>query len=164
MSGNCGELTVRTWKKACVDPPAIHPYFILFCWARSLALVMVSSIRFTVRKAARLAVYEEIIMRVKNHHIPATMRVEMALEMGEKIRVPTIYAVGLVLVYRNHSNSTKRVWLQQNTRCRGQAAKSSKKQMQYFKVIISSVRLRKRHTSREILEHEMSAVRKIFFS
>jgi hypothetical protein len=35
--------------------------------------------RSTVRKAARLAVYEEIMIRVKNHHIPATMRVETAL-------------------------------------------------------------------------------------
>jgi hypothetical protein len=32
-----------------------------------------------VRKAARLAVYEEIMMRVKNHHMPATIRVEIAL-------------------------------------------------------------------------------------
>jgi hypothetical protein len=34
-----------------------------------------------VRKAARLAVYEEIMMRVKNHHSPAIIRVEKALHM-----------------------------------------------------------------------------------
>lgn len=32
----------------------------------------------TVRKAAKLAVYEDIIMSVKNHHIPPTIRVEHA--------------------------------------------------------------------------------------
>jgi hypothetical protein len=32
-----------------------------------------------VRKAARLAVYELIMIRVKNHHIPATIRVDTDL-------------------------------------------------------------------------------------
>lgn len=40
---------------------------------------MGESIRSTVRKAARLAVYEEIMMSVKNHHRPATIRVDVAL-------------------------------------------------------------------------------------
>jgi hypothetical protein len=40
---------------------------------------MGDSMRWTVRKAARLAVYEEIMMRVKNHHIPATIRVDTDL-------------------------------------------------------------------------------------
>jgi hypothetical protein len=31
-----------------------------------------------VRKAARFAVYDEIMMRVKNHHIVLTTRVDMA--------------------------------------------------------------------------------------
>lgn len=34
-----------------------------------------------VRKAAKLAVYEEIIIIVKNHQIPATIRVEVALQL-----------------------------------------------------------------------------------
>ena len=46
---------------------------------------MGDSILSTVRKAARLAVYEEIMMRVKNHHIPATIRVEIALKMFSDI-------------------------------------------------------------------------------
>ena len=33
-----------------------------------------------VRKAAKLAVYDDIMMSVKNHQMPATMRVEMALK------------------------------------------------------------------------------------
>ena len=40
---------------------------------------MGDSILSTVRKAAKLAVYELIMMRVKNHHMPATIRVEIAL-------------------------------------------------------------------------------------
>lgn len=44
------------------------------------------SMRSTVRKAARLAVYEEIMMRVKNHHMPATMRVDTALVKGKRKR------------------------------------------------------------------------------
>lgn len=42
---------------------------------------MGESIRSTVKKAAKLAVYEEIMIRVKNHHIPATIRVETALQI-----------------------------------------------------------------------------------
>ena len=33
-----------------------------------------------VRKAAKFAVYEDIIISVKNHHIPATIRVDTALK------------------------------------------------------------------------------------
>ena len=51
--------------------------------ARSSADSIGDSILSTVRKAARLAVYELIIIKVKNHHMPATILVEMAL--GKKI-------------------------------------------------------------------------------
>lgn len=43
---------------------------------------MGESILSTVRKAAKLAVYEEIIIKVKNHHIPPTILVERALGMS----------------------------------------------------------------------------------
>ena len=46
----------------------------------------------TVRKAARLAVYEEMMMSVKNHQIPPTILVEAALGLRSEpccIRVPT---------------------------------------------------------------------------
>lgn len=65
-----------------MDPPRNAPYLILVCLARSSALSMGESMRSTVRKAARLAVYEEIMISVKNHHIPATIRVETALLSG----------------------------------------------------------------------------------
>lgn len=35
-------------------------------------------IRSTVRNAAKLAVYDDIIISVKNHQIPDTMRVDVA--------------------------------------------------------------------------------------
>lgn len=40
---------------------------------------MGESILSTVRKAAKLAVYEEIMISVKNHHIPPTILVDRAL-------------------------------------------------------------------------------------
>lgn len=39
-----------------------------------------------VRKAAKLAVYEEIIIIVKNHQIPATIRVDVALHLKKNER------------------------------------------------------------------------------
>lgn len=53
-------------------PPFKAPYLILVCFAKSSALSIGESIRSTVRNAAKLAVYDEIIISVKNHHIPAT--------------------------------------------------------------------------------------------
>jgi len=73
---------ILTLKKAAVDPPLSAPYLIFVCLAKSSADSMGESMRSTVRKAARLAVYEEIMMRVKNHHMPATIRVETALSIG----------------------------------------------------------------------------------
>lgn len=69
-----------TLKKAAVLPPRSAPYFIFVCFAKSSALSIGESIRSTVRKAAKLAVYDDIMMSVKNHHIPATIRVLMALK------------------------------------------------------------------------------------
>ena len=40
---------------------------------------MGESICATVRKAAKLAVYDEIMINVKNHHNPATILVDVAL-------------------------------------------------------------------------------------
>ena len=43
---------------------------ILTCLARSSAELMGATMRSTVRKAARLAVYDEIKIKEKNHHTP----------------------------------------------------------------------------------------------
>lgn len=62
-----------------MDPSLTAPYSILVCLAKSSAESMGESILSTVRKAARLAVYEEIMINVKNHQIPPTILVERAL-------------------------------------------------------------------------------------
>ena len=62
----------------------MSPQIFLQLWknylARSSADSMGDSILSTVRKAAKLAVYEEIMMRVKNHHNAAIILVEKALK------------------------------------------------------------------------------------
>ena len=70
---------VASLQKDIVDPVLMEPYLMLDC-ARSCTDEMGESMRSMVRKAARLAVYELIMMRVKNHHIPATIRVDIALQ------------------------------------------------------------------------------------
>lgn len=45
---------------------------------------MGDSMRSTVRKAARLAVYEEMMISVKNHQMPPTILVERALGMSSE--------------------------------------------------------------------------------
>lgn len=69
-----------TLKNEAVEPPLSAPYFIFVCLARSSALSIGESILSTVKNAAKLAVYEEIMISVKNHHIPATILVDTALE------------------------------------------------------------------------------------
>lgn len=56
----------------------------LVCLARSWAFSIGDVIRCAVRKAARLAVYEEIMMSVKNHHMLAMMRVDTALQRRQE--------------------------------------------------------------------------------
>lgn len=65
---------VLTLKNSLVDPESKVPYAISVCLARSSALSMGETILSTVRKAARLAVYDEMMIRVKNHHTPPTIR------------------------------------------------------------------------------------------
>lgn len=75
-----------TRKNAAVDPPLSAPYLIFVCFARSSALSIGESILSTVKNAAKLAVYDEIMMSVKNHHIPATILVDTALRRNENSR------------------------------------------------------------------------------
>ncbi len=66
-------------KKFCVEPPFCEPYLISVCLLRSSALLMGDCMRWTVRKAVKLAVYEEIMMRVKKAQATAIMRTLAAL-------------------------------------------------------------------------------------
>lgn len=54
-------------KKVMVDPPWIVPYWMLVWSARSSGDSMGTSILCTVRKAARFAVYEEMMISVNAH-------------------------------------------------------------------------------------------------
>lgn len=58
---------------------------------------MGDSIRSTVRKAAKLAVYEEMMMRVKNHQMPPTIRVDRALGMSSEPGVREVAGVNVTL-------------------------------------------------------------------
>ena len=71
---------MRTLKNVFVDPDCKHPYLILDCLAKSSTELIGASILSIVRKAARLAVYDDIMISVKNHQKLATVRAEMALQ------------------------------------------------------------------------------------
>lgn len=81
MTPRQGKKGRRTLKKAPVDPDPTNPYLIFVCLAKSSTEEMGDSTRSMVRKAAKLAVYEEMMIIVKNHQMPATMRVEVALNI-----------------------------------------------------------------------------------
>ena len=66
-------------------------------------LIISLTILSTVRKAARLAVYDEIMIRVKNHQIPPTMRVEAALGFKSDLKCKTE-------IMNYYSKSTKFFW------------------------------------------------------
>lgn len=67
-----------TRKNVMVDPLSNIPYEISLCSAKSCADSIGEAIRSTVRNAAKLAVYEEIIISVKNHQMLPTILVEAA--------------------------------------------------------------------------------------
>ena len=71
-----------TLKKLTVDPDFKVPYSIAVCLAKSSAPDIGEAILSIVRKAARLAVYDEMMMRVKNHHTAPTIRPENCLQIG----------------------------------------------------------------------------------
>lgn len=79
-----GTRDVPTLKNSFVDPASSVPYAISVCFARSSALSMGDTILSTVRKAARLAVYEEMMIKVKNHQTPPTMRPDRDLKANGK--------------------------------------------------------------------------------
>ena len=70
----------RTLKKRNVAPRRFAPYFILPSkLARSSADLIGFTMVSTTRKAARLAVYDDTMMRQKNHHDAAIIRVDIPL-------------------------------------------------------------------------------------
>ena len=71
---------IFTLKNPSVDPEDTQPYRIRVCFTRSSALSIGESILSIVRNAARLAVYDEIMIKVKNHQTVATVLDDMALK------------------------------------------------------------------------------------
>ena len=67
-----------TLKKVMVEPLSRVPYVISVCSASSAAFSMGVIMRSTVRKAAKLAVYDEMMISVKNHQMPPTILVLVA--------------------------------------------------------------------------------------
>ncbi|KYM89917.1 hypothetical protein ALC53_02229, partial [Atta colombica] len=57
-----------------VAPPFSIPYLIFVCLAKSSIPLTGMPILSTVRKAARFAVYKLYMIKVKNHHMLASMR------------------------------------------------------------------------------------------
>lgn len=73
-----------TEKNDAVEPDAKQPYFILSWVDRPSAFSIGYTIFSTVRKAAKLAVYDAIMINVKKYQIPAIVRVDIALELIRK--------------------------------------------------------------------------------
>ncbi len=63
---------VLVLKKFMVAPFWTAPYLMVCCFARSSADSMGFSRVSTVKKAAKLAVYDAIIIRAKKNHMPAS--------------------------------------------------------------------------------------------
>lgn len=80
----CHHIAALTLKNSLVDPESSVPYAISVCLARSSALSMGDTILSTVRKAARLAVYEEMMISVKNHQTPPTIRPDRDLQASRE--------------------------------------------------------------------------------
>ena len=69
-----------TLKKSSVVPELMVPYSTCVWRAKSSAELMGVTIRSTVKKAAKLAVYEEMRINVKNHQTAPTIRPDIDLE------------------------------------------------------------------------------------
>ena len=96
-------------KKALVEPQQYVPYLIFVCLARSAAELTGVPILAAVKNAAKLAVYDEIIIRVKNHQIPATILVDTALNKINNYVYNNMYLVYkyftiIFLKNKNHTN------------------------------------------------------------
>lgn len=72
------EGNITTLKKSRVEPDVRVPYLISDCRDRSSAFFMGASILLFVRKAARLAVYDDTIINVNRYQMLATHLVEDA--------------------------------------------------------------------------------------
>lgn len=77
---------VRTLKKSNVAPFCKHPYFTSSWLAKSSTFLMGDSIRCVVKNAAKLAVYVDVMIKVKNHQALAVNRAEIPLKQTRNSR------------------------------------------------------------------------------
>lgn len=80
-----GIAVTLTLKKSNVDPDPWMPYFILSCLTRSSTEFIFVLSFSNVRNAARFAVYDDMVIRVKNHQALAKTRPESDLKKKETI-------------------------------------------------------------------------------
>ena len=71
-----------TLKRFLTSVKFMHPYFILVWLTKSSMFLIGDSSLSIVKKAARLAVYDETIIIVKSHQKAATILVEINLCFG----------------------------------------------------------------------------------
>ena len=69
----------HTWKNSFVEPDASVPYIMLVCCDKSSTFSIGVSIRSTVRKAAKFAVYDDTRIKVNKYQILAIILVEVVL-------------------------------------------------------------------------------------
>lgn len=105
-------LQSNTSKNSRVDPDRTVPYLISVCVARSSADAIGVTRRSMVRKAARLAVQVEIMIRTKNHHTVPITRPDRDLEnvqcyiLIQKVIIDVmfIYTEQILVLFENGEN------------------------------------------------------------
>ena len=81
---------IHTLKKSNEEPVAKVPYLISVCLARSSAPSIGICICSIVRKAAKLAVYDEIMINTKNHQTVPIIRPENDLKIKKEVQMELI--------------------------------------------------------------------------
>lgn len=61
----------------------MQPYLTWSWLAKSWALLIGDSIRWVVKKAAKFAVYVDVMINEKNHQLPAVILAEVALQIEQ---------------------------------------------------------------------------------
>lgn len=74
-------IAIHTLKNSMVEPVAIVPYCTSRCDTKSSTELIGVAMRSIVNSAAKLAVYDETRMNVKNHQTALTMRPD--IECGD---------------------------------------------------------------------------------
>lgn len=75
-----------TLKNCSDDPPSWMPYWIFVCLTRSSAESIGVNMFSIVRKAAKFAVYEEMMISVKNHQQLPTILPDIDLKKQPKLQ------------------------------------------------------------------------------